>query len=579
MAPIVVPFVGRTKVLEARKKCELEAAAAADDEEDDVFSQLTANTQVKLSSFFSGAVKVLAAGDACGNPNDPDFDGWRPTLTEATAAYEETGSEDSTYICFCRQQKQIDPMVMWEVEQDPGKLCKEYTDKETSTAIWFVVGAISVVIVNQFLKVVMGKFVVMERHYFVTDVVQSQMKKLFVCQFINTGVIILLAKLHLGESEITGLMPVRDANGNSVLGEGAYRDFSTEWFQVVGAGLCGAILSQIAASTIPPILTSFVIAKMTRNAGKKKCKTQETLNDAYEQPEWNLALRMAQTMNVLTCTVIYSAGMPILTWIGLAYCVISYWADKICLLLGSKIPPMYSETVIQTGLALFPALGVGHCFLGLIFFGNQVVFPSNWVDGFRTFVFGMVSGFHPQAEDGVKMDINEYNAVMYGDMGELVGSGTRNNGRPKFEDDAMYRRVQRISRLSDAAREAAMVQGIVVVSVVFLFILMSIIGFIWIFARHPIMLAYRTVMRILCAPCNFVKHMLGKKEDRRTKIMAKMGIKQMTDGTYADHKNGMKEKRILHSYELSKSHKYRRAYLAIRKRETMLNEQLGLGKE
>jgi hypothetical protein len=165
---------------------------------------------------------------------------------------------------------------------------------------------------------------------------------------------------------------------NQLYGDGQYDDFDVDWFVMIGSGLCLTIATQIFAASAEPLVAGLGVAPMIRKFSANSKYTQETLDEIYENPEWNLSMRMAQTMNVLFCAVMYASGMPILFWVGFAYCCVAYWADKTTLCWGAIKPPQYDQVVIQMGLRLIPVACLLHLLLSAWNFGHQDVFPSDW---------------------------------------------------------------------------------------------------------------------------------------------------------------------------------------------------------
>jgi len=123
-----------------------------------------------------------------------------------------------------------------------------------------------------------------------------------------------------------------------------------------------------------------------------------------------LALRLAQSLNVIFCVVMYSGGMPILYAIGFLYCVAAYWLDKWCLLRGSCRPPAYKEDIIRMSVHMLPVAAFLHTLVAAWAFGNQVLFPSEW------------SVLKPLAESVFGITEEKYNVVMEAyRMGQMDG--------------------------------------------------------------------------------------------------------------------------------------------------------------
>ena len=344
-------------------------------------SALSAGVKVSLRAAFSGS-KKLKSDLVCKNPNTPGV--MLTTLVSAQKAFREADArlrggysskqpfEDETYQCFCQQQLQMDSTFQFPpfygaylklngffffkpvelklaifVEKKKKKLsgtpekdlCSPWLSKKFSERVFAIIGVISVLLINQILKVTMEYFVIWESHYFVTDVITSQMSKLFATQFLNTAIIILLVNADF--HGFFDWLPKEMA-----IGRGDYDDFTTDWFLLIGVGLMSTVSLQAFQCTIPSMVIGLVQIPIMRLWYGPSRRTQETLNDIYENPEWNLSLRMAETMTVFFCAVFYASGMPMMWWFAAGYCLIGYWGDKILLLRGAKIPPSYNETGI-----------------------------------------------------------------------------------------------------------------------------------------------------------------------------------------------------------------------------------------
>ncbi|EER11883.1 hypothetical protein Pmar_PMAR015591 [Perkinsus marinus ATCC 50983] len=236
-----------------------------------------------------------------------------------------------------------------------------------------IVAVLSVTLLNWLLTMIIYFLVDMEKHTSFTTKEMSLMKKLFVAQWINTGLIILFvnAQLH----GVTEDIPVFGTTLR--IGDGEFDDFTSTWYKAVGIGLAITIAVQIAWDAIPPLLSGTVKLIMMPFVGRKK-KTQDAMNQVFKLPDFNLASRLAQTMNVLFCAIMYSSSMPILLFIGALYCLVAYWADKICLLRLSARPPAFTQDTVIGAIKLLPLAALLHCLLAFWMLGNQNVFPSDF---------------------------------------------------------------------------------------------------------------------------------------------------------------------------------------------------------
>eukprot|EP00929_Paragymnodinium_shiwhaense_P123848 TRINITY_DN9822_c0_g1_i1.p1 TRINITY_DN9822_c0_g1~~TRINITY_DN9822_c0_g1_i1.p1 ORF type:complete len:1130 (+),score=290.71 TRINITY_DN9822_c0_g1_i1:77-3466(+) len=285
-----------------------------------------------------------------------------------------TSAQDPTVNCYC--QKQVEQkgynFRLPPYKTDESKLCAEWSYSENMKLGRLVGGVLVVAFLNQALLFVYQWLIDWERHGLVSDVTQSQMFKLFLAQFVNTGMLVILVNFNL---KYGSLLEYVEFLG---IGKGAYDDVSAAWFIAIGTSIIITIAMQIISTTLPPLAMSFIVTPLMTRFMSRSVVTQESLNDIYMLPQWNLALRLAQSLNVFFCIMMYSAGMPVLYSVGGLYCLVAYWMDKICLLWGSHRPPAYKEHVVKAAVNLFPAAAFLHAFFALWTFGKQSLFPSDW---------------------------------------------------------------------------------------------------------------------------------------------------------------------------------------------------------
>jgi hypothetical protein len=279
--------------------------------------------------------------------------------------------------CFCQQQALLDPSIIFlPYETEAQMLCKDTYKAMAQTQGLILLATATVVIVNQLLKGLMAALVNFEKHTTVSGVMKTTMSKLFISQWINTSLVVLIVNAKLYDLFNTLLGDLNDVLG---LGSGAADDMGADWFKLVGSVIATTVVVQIGSTTVPPIAAGIVKAVLRkRKPMSMGAFTQETLNDIYTNADFNLALRSAQTINVLFMIIMYSAGLPILNFVGAAYCFVSFWVDKVALLRFAKKPPQYDEALVKAAIKTMPYAVLLHVGLGLWLFANQRILPSHF---------------------------------------------------------------------------------------------------------------------------------------------------------------------------------------------------------
>lgn len=263
---------------------------------------------------------------------------------------------------------------------------------------------------------------------------------------------------------------------------------------------------------------SFLLAPILRRLFRRGAVTQAAINRVYTLPEWNLPLRLAQTLSVFFAIVMYAGTMPVLNIIGFLYCILAYWLDKWCLLRGSARPPQYNEKIVVLAMDLFPIAGFLHTAWTLWTFGNSDMFPSYW------------SIFRPFASELFDIPLKEYNKVV-----AAYRDGTDN------EKETYFNRFIH-SRILDFSKESCWALFLVML----VFLVYLILFYLWHFFFMPIL----SPVLFWCR-----KHMQRTKAaTTEASVPAQSGIAKRLD----------RRSTVVASYKLSANYKYRDAYRAIK---------------
>lgn len=123
---------------------------------------------------------------------------------------------------------------------------------------------------------------------------------------------------------------------------------------------------------------------MRRRCCRRRVKHQADLLDLYTNPLFELGSRYAQLLATVFCTLGYSSGLPVVTYIASIYCMFNYWTDKWLLLRASSRPPRYDASMTQTTLCLLIWAVPLHCAVAVVVFSNACVFPSDALTGFTS---------------------------------------------------------------------------------------------------------------------------------------------------------------------------------------------------
>jgi len=393
----------------------------------------------------------------------------------------------------------------WGVSVDVIRASKDVSLFSASTNLVSIAAVLSL---NLVIYVTTSQTAHYIRFRTVTDLAVRELVALFLAQLVNTGLLVVLVSMRLF---VTDFSLAEDMK----VGQGEHNDFTVRWFVGVGSGLFGTIVGQMITTTTAPLIWSFVYTPLYRWWYEETCATQRALNNLYELPEWDLPLRLAQTMSIIFCSLMYGGGMPLLYLVAGVYCFISYWLDKLCMLWGSKRPPQYNEEVICAAMHFFWIGALCHTVVTLTIFGNQNILPSDWSD-LQSTVSGVI---------GISLQEYEEVSSYFSDYG------------PNIREAYHYTYFR--ARVLDCSRKSCV-------------LLLAI--FLCLVAYYMYIFVYFLVLKPCCTTLTITVRHLRKK---------KHGRSDNTEANYDEAERIARSKNMPFSYRLCENDNYLKAYEAL----------------
>jgi hypothetical protein len=426
---------------------------------------------------------------------------------------------DLTYRCFCDQQAQYNSVsnsfyIFPPYKTDIATTCDVYYGKVIFDSAIGLVAIVVVTLLNFVLKIIMYWFAEFERAPSLSGQATSEMWKLFLAQFINTALLVLIvnAKFYW-------------ANGVAGIGGGEFLDTTKGWFTKVGAGLCLSMIILIGTILLPTMLMQLVMRKLKQRWARKKL-TQEAMNKTLEYSDFSLSLRLAQSANIIVVVVMYFSSIPLMLWIGTIYCFIGYWFDKLYLLRFCKVPPQYSDQTVKITLRLMPiAIIMGGGFM-VWTFSNQYVFPSDMV--------------------------STWLAQKFAERFDEEGLFKYITGRLSADNSDMYNEYMQ-SRLFDSVRKASF-GGLLVLGLVVLYLVCL---FLYLLFSQTI----GALINVCVYKTNEGSGFTQITRSGRNRMGSSEGVDEMP--SYEEAKALMDENRLLCSYKIQANPRYKAAYEAI----------------
>ncbi|CAE7257698.1 panB [Symbiodinium necroappetens] len=189
----------------------------------------------------------------------------------------------------------------------------------------------------------------------------------------------------------------------NLLFRGPFAEITRGWYAIVGVTI---LMNMLLNCFVPAGVT---VAKMIVNVFMRcffrmGVAHQAELLELYTHPEFDIKQKYAQLLTTVFVTLMYGAGLPLLYFLACAFMFCQYWADKYCLLWGSRRPPHYDTKMATEAIESMLYAVPFHCVLAILMYGQTCVFPSNplggdlgnLVDEGSGYTPGMLQQFIPQ---------------------------------------------------------------------------------------------------------------------------------------------------------------------------------------
>ena len=253
--------------------------------------------------------------------------------------------------------------------------CHDYlvtTSKATATN--YGAGVI-VVFMNLFFTWLMDKTGVFEKHQSLDQMEASNMVRVFLLKFVNTGCLVLL----YGQKWLQRLIRISFDDDN---------EFNVDWYATGGTSLMIVMLMNIIAPHVGSFVAYFrhraKIRRLERNLTSdnetrdehRVWYTQEELNEYYKGPPFKLNYRYSQVLVTLYVCWMYAISMPLMPVFGAVSCYLSYWVDKFLFCNFYRTPPMYSDDMGKNCTSLLGYLVILHLGMSMWMMGNEEIFQG-----------------------------------------------------------------------------------------------------------------------------------------------------------------------------------------------------------
>lgn len=203
-----------------------------------------------------------------------------------------------------------------------------------------------IVVVNLILKMVTIKGIEWVGEDTNSEQLTSITNGVFIAQFFNTGILILL---------VNGNMTEHKPEFFTKYVKGMYYDYMPEWYQNVGfkiimTMMINAILPYVGLATA--VIVPWLMRKLDSKGNVYKTK-KTSINgfiDAYSGKDYVIHFKYSNILNIVFVTMMYGIGMPILFPIAAFNFFNQYVCERYILAYEMKQPPSLDDRLTKNAL-------------------------------------------------------------------------------------------------------------------------------------------------------------------------------------------------------------------------------------
>jgi len=233
--------------------------------------------------------------------------------------------------------------------------------------------SIIIVIVNTILK-----FATIYGIYWVGEDTNSEQltsitNGVFIAQFFNTGILILL---------VNGNMTEHEPHRLTKFIRGPFYDYYPMWYQEVGMKI---LMTMLINSILPytVLASSFIVPKLMRGLDSKfkgvyqtKKTSMASYIDLYSGKDYVIHFKYSNILNIVYVTMLYGIGMPILFPVAAFNFLNQYICERYILAYEMKQPPALDDRLTKNALEKLKYAPLMMIFNAYWMLGNKQIFSN-----------------------------------------------------------------------------------------------------------------------------------------------------------------------------------------------------------
>lgn len=261
------------------------------------------------------------------------------------------------------------------IQASSGDSCVQVAQLYITSQALIIGGTAVVVVMNLVLRLVLTRSTVFERHSTVGSYMRAVSIKVFIAQFLNTGVIVLLANAQFDGLREAGLGFLADSG----ILAGKFSSFQAGWYSMVGVSIA---LTQIIDIAAPHVMSLAGLCCLNQRKIKSAISNAVHQNDLMERlrtPVLDLEVKLASLLKNVMIAMTYSAGLPMLLPIAGVSATVTYLIQKTQLLRYFSKPPAVDVSIIGAAVETYSWALIFHLGVGMWMYSQLDVMASQSV--------------------------------------------------------------------------------------------------------------------------------------------------------------------------------------------------------
>lgn len=231
-------------------------------------------------------------------------------------------------------------------------------------------------IINAIVVIILKCLTSFEKNKTLSKDMSGNMWKMFIIQFINSGLLMLIVNMKISI--------IHDTIKNFPFLTGSFTDMDIGWYNKVGNVILFSMILNIITPHIASILFMFLkyvlrCCDSGCSCGKDRTrkKFKRDYMSLYTGPIFDIDCRYAATLSSFYVTIIYGSGMPLLYVCFFIYLFITFLVDKCLTLKYYKIPPKFDLHINNMFINFSGFAILVHFLVSIWIYGNPTWFIDN----------------------------------------------------------------------------------------------------------------------------------------------------------------------------------------------------------